>query len=225
MVKETSHKIRDAAVLSLAASMVLQNHAAGSPVPSGSGNSTNQIAQTGWPDVAEPTFNMSKVTNGGPLNAVLWQGPQFTANMTEWASVPNHVESNSTVLPASCFNCNPKGCMCSEASILSLNNTGLGKVVNQCEVCRDSEAGMLCYCSVSQLYPSIVCNGASTPTDSSGLQVCRLNKEDAAEATSNATEPTLILSESGAGSSKGKKVKAAGAAALAALGTATAMIL
>ena len=205
--------------------MAIQHRAAGSSLPSNPANTTNPFVKAGWPLFQEPTFDPQRISDGGPLNAVLIDGDDFRPYPTEWMWLP---ESNETMLPASCYNCNPKGCMCSTASKESWNNTDVGQLLNVCEVCRDSPFGMICYCSEQQWNPDHVCGDPRVDRskfDPKTGDICRLNKEKAGVTLVNATTGNMLEATNGAGSSKGSQAKAMGLVAAAALGTATAMIL
>ncbi len=70
--------------------------------------------------------------------------------------------------------------MCSTASLLSLNNTDVGQLVNACEVCRDAPWGMVCFCAAGQWSATHACGsdfGKSEGADPKTGDVCRLNRE------------------------------------------------
>lgn len=115
--------------------------------------------------------------------------------------------------------------MCSKASIESWNNTDVGQIINVCEVCRDSPSGMVCHCAEAQWNPNHACGEPVDPNslDHKAGDICRLNKQqgDAQPSTTGAT----VAEGSSAASSDGKKARAAGLGAVAALRTATVMSL
>jgi len=219
--------LKTAALLSLAPSLLLPTHAATATTPSP------------WPD-HQSTYDPQKVFDNGPLNAILIPGTSFLPHRTPFDSTP------SPTLPASCYNCNPAGCMCSTASLLSLNNTDVGQLVNVCEVCRDAPWGMVCFCAESQWTASHVC-GSDSGKSEGGVDpktgdVCRLNREGMGRVLrgrENVYAPGVTITPngvqvggasaggSGTGSKSGAgKVGAGGVAAIAAvLGTGAAMAL
>lgn len=231
-----SPRLRSAALASLAASVMIHPPAAASPIngPNGFGLSTQGAPDpynlTGWPQWQEPTFIPAKIAAGGPPNAILFTGTDFMPLPTEWLQFHN---TTDRMLPASCYNCNPKGCMCSAASLKSAqgdNGTDTGMLINRCEVCRDSPSGMVCYCSESQLTATTMCEEPVDPksVDPKLGNVCRLNEIPAGMTVmdiveggkGNGSENMLV----GSGGSK-KVVRSAAAVAGAALGTAAAMFL
>jgi len=164
-----SPRLRSAALASLAAATFIHSPVAGAPVnaPNGFGLSTQGAPDpynaTGWPLYQEPTFSPEQISTSGPPNAILLTGTDFLPLPTEW--LPFH-NTTDRMLPASCYNCNPKGCMCSPASLKAAvgdNGTDTGALINRCEVCRDSPMGMVCYCSESQLTANVVCGEPVDP--------------------------------------------------------------
>jgi len=121
--------------------------------------------------------------------------------------------------------------MCSPASLKAVNNTDTGKIVNQCQVCRDSPSGMVCYCSVEQFEGGSghVCEELVDPAkvDPKFGKVCRLNKMPAGVPVIDIVGGGPNMSENMLVSSGGSKRSARSAAAVAgaALGTAAAMFL
>jgi len=121
--------------------------------------------------------------------------------------------------------------MCSPASLKAVNNTDTGKIVNQCQVCRDSPSGMVCYCSVEQFEGGSghVCGEPVDPksVDPKFGNLCRLNKQPAGDTVIDIVGGGPNMSENMLVSSGGSKkgARAVVAAAGAALGTAAAMFL
>jgi len=231
-----SPRLRSAALASLAAATFIHSPVAGAPVnaPNSFGLSTQGAPDpynaTGWPLYQEPTFSPERISAAGPPNAILLTGTDFLPLPTEW--LPFH-NTSDRMLPASCYNCNPKGCMCSPASLkaaVGVNGTDTGALINRCEVCRDSPMGMVCYCSESQLTASVVCGEPVDPksVDPKVGVVCRLNQIPAGVAMIDVVEGgppnmsgNMIV---GSGGSK-KSARSAAAVVGAALGTAAAMFL
>lgn len=231
-----SPSLKHAALASLAATAALPTRAAGAPAAPPNGFNSrglgvhgepNPYNETGWPEYQEGTFSSQQIASDPPADAVLITGSDFFPHPTPYQRFHN---TSDYMLPASCYNCNPKGCMCSKASLDSVNGTGWGIAVNDCAVAQDSPEGMLCYVSNNkQFLPNGTC-GEADEVDFGvdgvlGMRhACRLNKAKAGGDGDDTVSMKNNMVEASSGAKSGK-AKAVGAAAVAALGTAAAMII